>query len=64
MAQLISIQKRLADVVVQALLVVLKVLAHTGNDNFVAVITDICILAVSFLANIFINFADLQTGDR
>ena len=35
----------------QALLVVLKVLAHTGNDNFVAVITDICILAVRFLTS-------------
>ena len=34
----------------QALLVVLKVLAHTGNDNFVDVITDICILAVRFFA--------------
>lgn len=31
----------------EALLVVLKVLAHTGNDNFVDVITEICILAVS-----------------
>ncbi|CZR64135.1 related to acid sphingomyelinase [Phialocephala subalpina] len=29
----------------EALLVVLKVLAHTGNDNFVDVITEICILA-------------------
>ncbi|PMD25630.1 sphingomyelin phosphodiesterase [Hyaloscypha hepaticicola] len=29
----------------EALLVVLKVLAHTGNDNFVSVITEICILA-------------------
>ncbi|KAG4439668.1 hypothetical protein IFR05_004865 [Cadophora sp. M221] len=28
-----------------ALLIVLKVLAHTGNDNFVDVITEICILA-------------------
>jgi hypothetical protein len=26
--------------------VVLKVLAHTGNDNFVTVITEICVLAV------------------
>lgn len=31
----------------EALLVVLKVLAATGNDNFVDVITEICILAVS-----------------
>lgn len=37
----------------QALLVVLKVLAHTGNDNFVDVITEICILAVSFSASLF-----------
>ncbi|KUJ07393.1 calcineurin-like phosphoesterase [Mollisia scopiformis] len=29
----------------EALLVILKVLAHTGNDNFVDVITEICILA-------------------
>lgn len=34
---------------------VLKVLAHTGNDNFVSVITEICILAVGLLQFLFEN---------
>ncbi|KAH7364647.1 Metallo-dependent phosphatase-like protein [Rhexocercosporidium sp. MPI-PUGE-AT-0058] len=39
----------------EALLVVLKVLAHTGNDKFVDVITEICILAK-------VEDADVCTG--
>ncbi|KAH8776915.1 Metallo-dependent phosphatase-like protein, partial [Hyaloscypha finlandica] len=42
---LTDIEDAATCVACNVLLVVLKVLAHTGNDNFVAVITDICILA-------------------
>ncbi len=35
---------------IQALLIVLKVVAALGNDDFVDVITEVCILAVSLLS--------------
>ncbi|PMD54294.1 sphingomyelin phosphodiesterase [Hyaloscypha bicolor E] len=52
---LTDIEDATTCVACNVLLVVLKVLAHTGNDNFVAVITDICILAG-------IDDADVCTG--
>jgi hypothetical protein len=45
-----SQKKALANVAVvenQALLIILKILAHTGNANFVTVITAICVALVS-----------------
>jgi hypothetical protein len=44
--------------------VVLKVLAHTGNDNFVTVITEICILAVGLLQLFSRTSADLQRESK
>jgi hypothetical protein len=36
---------------VKALLVILQVLAHTGNNNFVNVITDVCVALVGLKDN-------------